>query len=157
MNSRCWPGLAWMFFAALLLSSFSVNAQISGIRADNDPTDVAAINELELLLCDLLVHGDWQRYATYLTDDYVRVLPGKIQSKAEVLDGMRVSPTKLISMIPEKVQVRIFGDTAIAIIDLATRHRAPDGTISESHGRPTKVFVRRNGRWYLAQLTTSSR
>jgi ketosteroid isomerase-like protein len=56
-------------------------------------------------------------------------------------------------MVPEKMQVRIYGDTAIAIIDLRTRDRAPDGTVMESRGRATKVFLRRDGAWYLAQLS----
>lgn len=155
MISRHWLLPLRIVCAGFLLSSGSANAQTSGIHAESDPAGVGAVIELELTLCDLLVRGDWRAYATHLTDDYVRVLPGKVQTKAEVLAGMRTSPGNLISMIPEKIQVRVFGDTAIAIIDLVTRQRTQDGAISERRGRPTKVFVRRNSRWYLAHLTTS--
>ena len=55
-------------------------------------------------------------------------------------------------MVPEEMDVRIYGDTVVMIIQLRFRERAPDGKTTERLGQPTKVFVRRNGQWYLAQL-----
>lgn len=154
MDSRPCPRVAIMLLAAHLLPS-AVGAQISGIRADTDAASIAAVTDLEFQLCDLLVRGAWRSYATHLTDDYVRVLPGKVQGKAEVLDEIRTSRGKILSMTPEKIQVRMFGDTAIANIELVTRLATPDGAVVTNYLRPTKVFVRRHGRWYLAQLTAS--
>ncbi|PYU38558.1 MAG: hypothetical protein DMG54_29750 [Acidobacteria bacterium] len=94
-------------------------------------------------------------YASRLTDDYVRILPGKIQSKEEVLNEFRKSNTKTISMVPEQMDVRIYGDTAIMIIQLRSREQTPDGHTIDHRGCPAKVFVRRSGRWFLAQLTGS--
>lgn len=137
----------------LLALSLQMSAQTSGVKADNDPTDVETVKRLERKLCDLLVTGDWDSYARQLTDDYVRILPGKVQTKQEVLEEFRTSRTKTVAMVPEKIDVRVYGDTAIVIIDLRTRNQAPDGSVTESRGRPTKVFLRRNGVWYLAQLS----
>jgi ketosteroid isomerase-like protein len=141
--ATCVPGFAQRASAA----------QGSGVRADTDVAATGAVEKLEIELCGLLVRGEWQMYAANLTDDYVRVLPGKIQSKAEVLEEFRTSTEKTVAMTPEKMQTRIYGKTAVVIIDLLTRDRTPDGTITENRGRATKVFVRRNGRWYLAQLS----
>ena len=147
--------------AVLLLATCALgfaqraSAQGSGVRADADAAAITAVEKLEIDLCGLLVGGEWQKYAANLTDDYVRVLPGKIQSKAEVLAEFRTSVEKTVAMIPEKIQTRIYGETAVVIIDLLTRDRKPNGTITENRDRATKVFVRRNGRWYLAQLSGS--
>ena len=85
----------------------------------------------------------------------MRVLPGKVESKAEVLEDFRTSTSREIEMVPEKMQTRIYGETAVMIIDLHYRTRAPNGTITDNWGRATKIFVHRNGKWYLAQLTGS--
>ncbi len=129
--------------------------QKSNIRADNNPEVVESVKKFELELCDLIVRGEWDAYASRLTDDYVRILPDKIQSKEEVLNEFRTSNTKTISMVPEQMDVRIYGDTAIMIIQLRSREQTPDGHTIDHRGRAAKVFVRRSGRWFLAQLTGS--
>ncbi len=128
-------------------------AQNTNIHSKNDPKAVAAVEQLERELCVLLVRGDWDEYASHLAEDYVRVLPGRVQNKKEVIEEFRSSATKLTAKVPEKMQTRIYGDTAVVIIDLTTQIRGADGGIKESHGRATKVFVRQHGQWYLVQLT----
>lgn len=135
--------------ALLALSAF---AQNSKVRADTDPAATESLKKLELELCDLLVRGEWDAYARHLTDDYVRILPGAIEGKEDVLKDFRASNIKTISMVPERMGVRIYGDTAVMIIQLRYREQAPDGKTTDKLGRATKVFVRRHGQWYLAQL-----
>jgi len=130
-------------------------AQKSNIRANNNPEVVESVKRFELELCDLIVRGEWDAYASRLTDDYFRILPGKIQNKKEVLNDFRMSNAKTISMVPEQMDVRIYGDTAIMIIQLRSREQTQDGHAIDHLGRATKVFVRRNGKWFLAQLTGS--
>jgi len=144
------------FLGALLwivIVSTSVFAQNSGIQADTDAAAVESVKHLEVELCSLIVKGDWDDYSRQLTDDYVRIIAGQVENKDEVLKAFRASKTKTISMTPEKIDVRIYGDSAVLIIDMRTRDQAADGTAIEHRGKATKVFVRRNGRWYLAQLT----
>jgi ketosteroid isomerase-like protein len=66
-----------------------------------------------------------------------------------------MSDTKTILMVPEQMDVRIYGDTAIIIIQLRSRDQMPDGHTTDHRGSATKVFIRRNGKWFLAQLTGS--
>jgi len=139
-------------FTFLVLSA---SAQNSDVRADADPVGVEAVKKLEIELCDLLVRGEWGSYARHLTDDYVRVISGKMQGKEDVLKEFRASNVKTISMVPERMDVRIYDDTAVMIIQLRFRDQAPDGKITDGLGRATKVFVRRHGQWYLAQLVGS--
>jgi ketosteroid isomerase-like protein len=139
-------------FAFLALSA---SAQDSNVRADTDPAAVESVKKFEVELCDLLVRSQWDSYARHLTDDYVRITPGKIESKEDVLKEFRASHVKMISMVPEQMDVRIYGDTAVMIIRLRFREQTPDGKTTDKLGRPTKVFVRRQGQWYLAQLVVS--
>jgi ketosteroid isomerase-like protein len=141
--------------ALLTVLALSASGQNSNVRADADPAAVESVKKFEIKLCDLLVRGEWDSYAGHLTDDYVRIIPGKIQGKEDVLNEFRSSNVKTISMVPEKMDVRIYGDTAVMIIQLRFRERAPDGKTTDKLGRPTKVFVRRHGQWYLAQLVGS--
>lgn len=148
------------FRNAAILTTLAVlalpsHAQKSNIHADNNPEAVESVKKFELELCDLIVRGEWDAYASHLTDDYVRVLPGKIQSKEEVLTEFHTSSTRTISMVPEQMDVRIYGDTAIMIIQLRSREQTLDGHTIDHRGRPAKVFIRRNGKWFLAQLTGS--
>jgi ketosteroid isomerase-like protein len=137
----------------IAVGAMDAAAQNSNVRADNNRPAVEAVRKLEVDLCGMLVRGEWDTYAANLTDDYVRILPGKMQRKSEVLAEFRTSKTKTISMVPEEIDVRVYGNTAVTIIHLRTRLQDGDGKITEQAGVPTKVFVRRNGRWYLAQLS----
>ena len=139
--------------ATLAALAFPPPAQKSNIHADDNPEVVESAKTFEVELCGLIVRGEWDAYASRLTDDYIRILPGKIQGKEEVLKEFRTSTTKSISMVPEQMDVRIYGDTVIMIIQLRYRDQTPDGPTAEQRGRATKVFVRRNGKWFLAQLT----
>jgi ketosteroid isomerase-like protein len=143
--------------AAILLAflALSASAQNSNVRADTNPAAVESVKKFEIELCDLLVRGEWDSYARRLTDDYIRIAPGKIERKENVLREFRAAKVKTISMVPEQMDLRIYGDTAVMIIQLRFREQAPDGKTTDKLGRPTKVFVRRHGQWYLAQLVGS--
>src|SRR5215470_11358443 len=108
----------------LAVLTLPISAQKSNIRADSNPEAVESVKKFELELCDLIVRGEWDAYASRLTDDYTRVLPGKIQSKQEVLNEFRTSKTKAVSMVPEEMDVRIYGDTSIVIIQLRAREQS---------------------------------
>jgi ketosteroid isomerase-like protein len=138
--------------ALLGLSAFP---QKSNVRADHDPTAIESLKNFERELCDLLVRGEWDAYARHLADDYVRISTGKIQGKEDVLNDFRTSKVKIISMVPEQMDVRVYGNAAVMLIQLRFRERTPDGKITEKRGRPIKLFVRRGNKWYLAELIGS--
>jgi ketosteroid isomerase-like protein len=107
-----------------------LSTSLSGLdnnSRDTDPAAVESVKKFEVELCDLPVRGPWDSYARHLTDDYVRVTPGKIEGKEDVLKGFRASNVQTISMVPEQMDVRIYGDTAVTIIQLRFREQAPDG------------------------------
>jgi hypothetical protein len=51
-------------------------------------------------------------------------------------------------MTPSEMQVRIYGDTAVMNFKLTTGRMVND-ELRKKVTRATKVFIRRNGRWYM--------
>jgi hypothetical protein len=74
----------------LAVMALPAPAQKSNIRADNNPEVVESAKKFELELCDLIVRREWDAYASRLAEDYIRILPGKIQSKEEVSSARRI-------------------------------------------------------------------
>ena len=134
-----------MFFLTNCPSLFSQQT----FSADANPTVEEEIKQLEFFLADLISRKDIDTYATYLTDDYVRIAAnGLISTKAEVLDGFRNSTGTTGKMTPHDLDVRVFGNTAILKGILAIENK--DGSTRTSI--ITKVFIHRDGKWYLAAL-----
>ncbi len=52
--------------------------------------------------------------------------------------SLRNARPKTISMVPEQMDVRIYGDTAIMIIQLRSREQTPDGHTIDHRGRPER-------------------
>jgi ketosteroid isomerase-like protein len=119
--------------------------------ADRDTVAEEQIKRLEFFLADLLEKGDIDTYSGYLTDDYVRITAaGSVSTKEQALEGFRKSKIAF-QMTPHDLGVRVYGNTAIlrAILDLETKTN--NGTTKRS-SIITKVFIRRDGKWYMASL-----
>jgi ketosteroid isomerase-like protein len=111
------------------------------VSADSAPAVEAEIKQLELTLAGYLSRGEIDAYAPNLAEDYVLVSDdGSVLSKAEVLAEFRRANGPRVLLEPTKLKVRVYGDTAVLTGDLR---------FGSGHGRFTKVFIRRAGRWYL--------
>src|SRR5215467_1327859 len=131
---------------------FLFSQKQSTFRADSDTVAEQQIKNLEFHLTDLLMRGDISTYATYLADDYIRILPNsEVSTKEQALDGFRKFKVTG-KMIPHDLHIRIYGNTAIlrGILDDVS----DDG--KKISGLFTKVFIRRNGKWFLASLQATS-
>ena len=132
----------------VLSYQFVFSQEQSTLRADRDTVAEQQIKQLEFHLTDLLMRGDISTYATFLANDYIRILPnGDVSTKEQALDGFRKFKIDG-KMIPHDLNVRVYGNTAIlrGILD----NVGNDGKkISDLF---TKVFIRRNGKWFLASL-----
>lgn len=123
------------------------------LRADRDSVAEDQIKQLEFTLAALLEKRDIETYATYLTDDYIRIAAnGIVSTKEQVLEGFRKSTTTG-KMTPHDLNVRVYGNTAIlrAILDIEDREGKKRTSII------TKVFLRDNGRWYMASMQGTAR
>lgn len=114
------------------------------------PSDVRAIAEIEQQLAKAWASGDRATIDSILAPDWsVTDAAGRVLTKAQVIQESFVSSDRKIeAMAIDDVQVRTFGDTAVA----TGRTRATGsyrGTSSSVVLRFTDVFVRRHGRWQV--------
>jgi ketosteroid isomerase-like protein len=137
-------------FLALFFSISIFSQTQSTFKADQDSSAEQQIKQLEFILVDLIKKGDFDTYASYLTDDYIRVAAnGIVSTKQQVLEGFKKSnPQANTAMLPHDLSVRIYGNTAIlrGVLDLQSNDGNKRSSII------TKVFIHRNDKWYMASL-----
>jgi hypothetical protein len=137
--------LATLLISILLATSLPVSAAVP--TADPDAAAEAEIKALELHLAKLLVSREFDEYERYLAADYTRInANGVVETREQVLAGFRAS-TGEFSMQPTDLVVNIYGDTAI-LTGTLTVATAQSSRVS----RFRKVFIRRDGRWFLVSL-----
>jgi hypothetical protein len=107
---------------------------------------------LEYHLSDLLNRGDWQAYAPYLADDYRQTTRrGEVRTKADVIAALqRGGEPRGALALPDSVHVRVYGNTGVLTALLTGR--TADGDSVTFRSRILKVFVRRDGRWYMVGM-----
>lgn len=133
----------------ILLASIAAFAQ-EGLRADANSAAEEEVRKLEADLAQMIVKGEWDRYAAYLMDDFERTRSnGATEDKAVTLEHLRSEADRILDFSPEDLKIRVYGDTAIAggHFTLVARH---NGRVDTFSSRETQVFLRRNGRWMLA-------
>lgn len=141
---------AWLSVIVLTLGCLPIFGQASGVTANKDVIAEADIKALEQRLCTLLVNRRYHEYELYLADDYARTFAGgKMENKAEIIDAFAVQKDVTVSMIPEDMSVRVYGDAAVLTLRMTTEVRSGEG-VEARFSRVTELFVRRGGRWYLA-------
>ena len=137
----------------VLIGFFTVAAHaqfIETFRADVDTAAEEEIKRLEYYLASLLEKGDLETYSGYLTEDYMRINQnGLVSTKQEVLRP--ATKSSAFRMFPRDLKVRVYGNTAIlnGTLDM---ERTVEDTITKTSALFTKVFIRRDGKWYLASL-----
>lgn len=128
--------------------SLTLYGQTKSLRADLDTTAIEYLSNLEFKLDKLLDERDFKSYATYLANDYIRITAnGKMSTKVEVLNQLESSHSGAIETIPEILKVRIYGDTAILNIRLTVKEKN-----ETRESLLTKVFILRDGQWFLVAL-----
>jgi len=137
--------LATSLISILLVISLPASAAVPS--ADPDAAAEAEIKALELHLAKLLVSREYDEYEKHLAADYTRInAKGLVETREQVLAGFRAS-TGNFYMQPADLVVQMYGDTAI-LTGILTVASAEATRVS----RFRKVFIRRDGRWFLVSL-----
>jgi Domain of unknown function (DUF4440) len=94
----------------------------------------------------LLEEEDPMALQTILADDFIHVLPTGIVTKREQLDYLqtRKTPPSNVARKFDRLDVRLYGNTAIANGIVTAVHRGGDVERTAF----TDVFVKRNGKWW---------
>jgi ketosteroid isomerase-like protein len=143
------------WLVVVLLGSIAVFAQ-AGLRADANSAAEEEVRKLETDLAQMIVKGEWDRYAACLMDDFERTRGnGATEDKAVTLEHLRSEADKILDVSSEDLKIRVYGDTAVASghFTLVARH---NGRVDTFFTRETQVFLKRNGRWMLAAEQATS-
>ena len=99
--------------------------------------------------------GDTASLAGILADDFVGIGPrGFMLTKEQWLARYQSGDLRNASFIVDEVQVRIYGDAAVAT-GRQTQQGAFQGHDIAGQFRVTQVFVKQQGRWLVAALHLS--
>ena len=85
-----------------------------------------------------------------LADNWININPdGSITTKARLMELLKTSPFKIMSIENDEVTVRVYGEAAV-VTGRSTSKRAGQGSeIVTRQVRFTRVYARRQGRWQV--------
>jgi uncharacterized protein DUF4440 len=136
-----------LLFAALYPATAQEQPRLQN---DDNPETVAEIKTLEVRLSALIVAGKWDEFAKSIASGYVRTIgEAKPENREQALATLRSGEPKVVAMIPEEMEVRLYGDAAILTAHLTLTARQ-DNRVRERHAWMTEVFIRRTSSWFLA-------
>ena len=111
--------------------------------------------ELAQLVRDLneaVVRADVAVLERVLHEDYVHNRPsGVVENRAEYLENRKARRVDFESLVPDDIDVRVYGDTAIVTGRSTAKGTDQYGTMVEQR-RWTRVLVRRDGRWQFVHF-----
>jgi ketosteroid isomerase-like protein len=116
-----------------------------------------ARDELELtqLVKDLneaVVKADLAVLERALHEDYVHNRPnGVVEDRAQYLENRKARRVDFESLVPDEMEVRVYGDTAIVTGRSTAKGKDQHGKMDEQR-RWTRVLVRRDGRWQFVHF-----
>ena len=113
------------------------------------------IENLESQWRTALVQNDVATINRLLADDYLGINPnGTLETKADALAQRRAGTTKISSIDPINMKVRVYGDTAVVTSQVNVEGHEGDRDISGRY-HYTRVYSRRDGEWKVVSFEQS--
>jgi hypothetical protein len=135
----------------LLLIGIPVASESAkSIHADRAPNAEEEIKSLEAKLTEQILSGN-PGYGDSLAEDYVLIRDdGSVHTKSEMTARFtaRDPANRIEALQPSNLSIRIYGDTAVMNFELNWTQTV-NGRRLSAHSRLTKVFIKREGRWYM--------
>jgi ketosteroid isomerase-like protein len=140
-----------LLFAPILLTLSGCTAWADPPQPSSDPGSVNAIKQLEQDMGDAMVRVDLAKLGEIYADDFVTVgSSGKVVTKKDLMTDFESSHNKLESFQNGPIDVRVFGNVAVA-----------NGSVSEKRLRGGKevsgnyvwmdLLENRNGKWVVVR------
>jgi len=128
----------------VLAFSYLGIAQAKGGKSTN-VTD--AIKKLEQQRNEAILKGDTATLDRLTSDDYTNTTAqGKIEKKADIMDGFKSGKIKFESRELSDLDVRVYGNTAV-VTGQVNQKATNNGVDTSGQSRFTRVYVKQNGRW----------
>lgn len=113
------------------------------------------IESLEAQWRTALMQNDVATVNRLLADDYLGINPnGTLETKADALALRRAGTTKISSMDPINMKVRVYGDTAVVTSQVQVEGHDGDRDISGRY-HYTRVYTHRSGEWKVVSFEAS--
>jgi ketosteroid isomerase-like protein len=113
------------------------------------------IESLESQWRTALMQNDVATINRLLADDYLGINPnGTLETKADALALRRSGTTKISSMDPINMKIRIYGETAVVTSQVEVQGRDGERDISGRY-HYTRVYSRRSGEWKVVSFEAS--
>jgi len=118
-----------------------------------DPAkDERELTQLVKDLNDAVVKADVAVLERMLHEDYVHNRPsGVVEDRARYLENRRARRVDFESLVPDDINVRVYGDAAIVTGRSTAKGTDQFGKMDEQR-RWTRVLVRRDGRWQFVHF-----
>lgn len=112
-------------------------------------SDEQTILDLERQLSKASAHNDIAAIKRIVGDDYTGIEAiGKIETKAEWLDGIKTEALIVEAEEPSEMKVRMYGNVAVVNGHLSVRDQR-GGKTGHHEIAFTDVWVKRDGRWQV--------
>ena len=128
--------------------SLSMMAQTKGTTGNADAEQ--QIIQLEKEGREATLKNDVEANDRLLADNWININPdGSITTRAKLMELLKTSPFKIMSIENDEVAVRVYGDAAV-VTGRSTSKRAGQGSeIVTRQVRFTRVYAKRQGRWQV--------
>ena len=134
-----------------LVLADSTKARFKPKAPFNDPTDLAAIKQIEPKLGDAIVAVDIEKLNQIYADDFAIVgSSGKIVTKEGLLQYIESGKFKLVSYELGPIDVQVLGNVAVGH-GAVTEKRIADGKEFNVDGVWMDLFEKRAGKWVLVR------
>jgi len=142
--------MAIMDTILVLVGCVSLNPALAQpSKAPSDDSRVAdAINQVSRDWADAEIASDADKLSQIIADDWEAGYPGKIYTKAKLLDDVRAGRHTLLACEFGPQDVKVFGNIAVLQGSVAERRIGHDGII---HAAYMDVFEKRGGRWVVVR------
>ena len=119
------------------------------LASNNDQLEIDLIKKMEMDRLAAGVTKDLNVFISATSDDYMQIdFDGIVLDKTATLDRIKSSYAQLKSNVPEDMDVRIYGNTAVV-----TAKANPKGIMKGKEFtdavRYTRLYVKRNDRWQV--------
>ena len=113
------------------------------------------IENLESQWRTALMQNDVATINRLLADDYLGINPnGTLETKADALAQRRSGTTKISSIDPINMKIRVYGDTAVVTSQVELQGHDGERDISGRY-HYTRVYSRRSGEWKVVSFEAS--
>lgn len=118
-------------------------------QAPSEDSSVAdAINQRSRDWADAEMASDADKLSQIIADEWEAGYPGKIYTKANLLDDVRAGRHTLLSCEFGPQDVKVFGNMAVLQGSVTERRLGHDGVIHASY---MDVFEKRGGKWMVVR------